>query len=201
MLGYDFEAALDAAYGSAMRHFVNRNSWMPYRFEDVLAVYKKPHGNGKNIIIAEIMINRSSTEIQDYIYDIQNWKHWHKLYKKSKLLVELQNNVKVIYLATKHIGFIRGREFILASKKFEINGYKTVLFTSVEYDCSCLFYKVKAWCHFFYFVINQINEKESCLTLLCHFDPKGVNLSALNSKIIHKFVRNLIGLKATLEKT
>lgn len=72
MLSSDFQKVLDAAYGSAMRHFVNRATWMPYRFEDVLAMYQKRHHNGKQIIIAEIMISKNAIEIQDFLYDIDN---------------------------------------------------------------------------------------------------------------------------------
>mmetsp|Transcript_24168 Transcript_24168/g.23932 ORF Transcript_24168/g.23932 Transcript_24168/m.23932 type:complete len:142 (+) Transcript_24168:206-631(+) len=132
---------------------------------------------------------------------MDNWKEWHKQYKKSRVLEDLHHSSKILYFCTKHISYLRGRELILASKKFAVKDHKFVIFTSVNYEnAPGIFYKVRGWCYFFFFIIKQLNSVASTVTFLCQYDPRGVRINSFSEKITKKFVENLLELKKVMEK-
>ncbi|CAG9317649.1 unnamed protein product [Blepharisma stoltei] len=196
----DYEQALDQALGSGMNHYVEKNSWNPVFFDDCFGIYTKPHSSGLNIYMAEIVIKRSAHDIQDYLWNIYNYQEWLTQYKNSELLSEMSDSCKVFYLCTKHIKHIRGRELVLASKKSDMDRYKTVIFTSVEHDARHVFYKVRGWVYFFTFIIEQVGSEESNVAWLCHYDPKGVKVKKFYAKTTVDFLKNLQNLKSVLER-
>lgn len=197
----EYEQALDEAYGSGMSHFVDKSAWNPILFEEQFGLFQKPHSTGLNIYLAETKIKRNASEIQDFIFNVENWKLWQPFYKHSQILTEYSETCRVSYIRTRHIGMIRSRELILASRKEDIDRYKTIIFTSVEHEFPHIRFKVKGSVHFFSFIIEQSGPEESNVSWLCQYDPKGLGFKKKDTRAVLDFLKNLMVLKEVLDRT
>ena len=83
MLVYECEEAIMRACSVALTHYGQRDMWVPYSFKGPLGIYKKTSDNNLDIYIGEMMVEQDPKVIIDFLYNLNNWSHWFKLYKKS----------------------------------------------------------------------------------------------------------------------
>ena len=192
------EYKLETACRQAMAHYLDTSHWVPFYFVESLGIYSKPGEHSKSVIISQIVIRKPSAVVMRSIEDLGRWQEWFKFNDESKLLKQ-SSDVAIWYFSTKHIGIIRGREFVLAARKVKVSHLDVFILTSVDYASSEVKYlKIKGICYFYCFIMEE--KGDVCnLTVLFSDDPKGFASKTVHTALSKRFMKRLLVLKQIIE--